>query len=204
MMPETQGMRVYILAGGRATRIGRNKSLMTLGGEAVLAKQLRVLETLCDSVVIVANDDAPYRAFGCRVIPDIYRDAGPLGGLHAALTDLGTGRCLVLATDMPFLSAPLIRFLWHHDPSGHVVVPVKAGKLEPLHAVYAGACLDSVEMILSAGRRKILDFYPHVKTVFVEEAAWKAVEPDAACFLNINTREDLAAAVRLLEKRSRS
>jgi len=198
--PQTSRMSIYILAGGRATRIGRNKSLMTLGGEAILAIQLRVLRPLSDAVTIVANDDAPYRDFGCRVIPDIYRGVGPLGGLHAALTDLDRGRCFVLATDMPFLSAPLIRFLWDYDPAADAVVPVKEKKFEPLHAVYASNCLDAVEKLLSAGRRKIIDFYPRVKTLYVKEEEWKTAGPGAACFLNINTGEELARAERLLKQ----
>jgi len=192
--------RTYILAGGKATRIGRNKSLLELHGEAILLRQLRVLKPLSETIVIVANKKSLYRSFGCRVIPDIYKHQGPLGGLHAALTDLGEGRCLVLATDMPFLSAPLIRFLESYAPDADVVVPLKEGKSEPLHAMYSTRCLKAISLILSKGRRKILDFYPHVKTVYAEEKTWTAAEPDARCFMNINTEEDLRAAEALLKK----
>ena len=66
---------------------------------------------MADDIRIVANDRERYAGLGLRVIPDAVPDAGPLGGLYTALLDAAHDRMLILACDLPFVTAALLQRL---------------------------------------------------------------------------------------------
>src|SRR5215211_755209 len=101
-----------ILAGGRARRLGgADKAALAIGGARIIDRQLAALSAVADDVRIVANDRDRYAGLGVRVIPDALPGRGPLGGLHAALLDAAHDRVLVLACDLPFVTAALLERL---------------------------------------------------------------------------------------------
>jgi hypothetical protein len=82
-----RGVSAAILAGGRARRFGgADKASLIVGGARIIDRQLGALDTVADDIRIVANEPDRYATLGVRVIPDQIAGAGPLGGLHAALT----------------------------------------------------------------------------------------------------------------------
>src|SRR5579864_4053041 len=83
-----------VLAGGRAMRFGRrDKSALVIDGLTILDRQTGMLSAVADDVMVVREDLVP----GC----------GPLGGLHTALSRAQHDATLVLACDMPFVTAAL-------------------------------------------------------------------------------------------------
>jgi molybdenum cofactor guanylyltransferase len=108
--PERQPLSAAILAGGKSSRMGRDKALLPLvdGGAPMLAIVLDRLSAVADDLLVVAVDRERYEPFGARVVPDLYPGGGPLVGIHAAVAHAKHQHCLVVACDMPFLSAPLL------------------------------------------------------------------------------------------------
>ncbi|SFJ24375.1 molybdopterin-guanine dinucleotide biosynthesis protein A [Paenibacillus sp. UNC496MF] len=108
-----------LLAGGRSSRMGRNKALLPVGGkpllrlaaEAMLALGLRRVVVACGPAER-ANEYGPLLAGLPGEIgfaADRFPDSGPLAGLHAALTSMpAPGYGFAMACDMPALSAPLL------------------------------------------------------------------------------------------------
>jgi molybdopterin-guanine dinucleotide biosynthesis protein A len=80
-----------------------------------------------------------------------------------------------------------------------VVVPVLKGELQPLHAIYSKRCIGPIQDMVAQGVFRIYDFFPQVATLRLEEAAWRAADPEHRSFANINTQEELMRAERLLE-----
>src|SRR5262249_51032067 len=101
-----------ILAGGRATRFdGRDKSALVVGGRTILERQIEVLSKVAGDLMIVGGPARPDLAAGIRQVPDSVPGCGPLGGLHAELAAARGAATVVLACDMPYVTAPLINFL---------------------------------------------------------------------------------------------
>jgi molybdenum cofactor guanylyltransferase len=91
----------FVLAGGRSSRMGRDKALLILNGETLVQRALRTLAEVCDEVAIAGG--APHlQQFG-RLIPDPIPDSGPLAGIVAALEQSGCEWNLFLAVDVPFV-----------------------------------------------------------------------------------------------------
>ncbi len=183
-----------ILAGGASSRMGTNKALLEFRGRPLLARQLDLLRPIFERVVVGANDPAPYARFGVEVVPDALRERCALTGIHAIVAASGTGHAFVLACDLPFLSPALIESLLARRAEGDVVVPVTSRGPEPLHAVYARACLPAIEACAREGRWKATAFHDRVRVleVPVREEDW-TVEGRSP-FLNVNTPDDLRSA----------
>ncbi|HEY4745534.1 MAG TPA: formate dehydrogenase accessory sulfurtransferase FdhD, partial [Desulfuromonadaceae bacterium] len=125
------GIAGVILAGGESRRMGRNKAMLTVGGERMIESAYRCLAELFDEVLLVTNTPEVYDFIPCRKINDIYPGMGPLAGIHAALSACNAERAFVTGCDMPSLNAALIRELCAMPDDLDVVIPETPGGLEP-------------------------------------------------------------------------
>lgn len=193
-----------ILAGGGATRYGgRPKGLERVGGRRIIDRVAEVLRETTDELLLVANaPDADSWLPGVRTRADVRPGLGALGGLHAALTHAG-GAILLVAWDMPFVPAALLRALRAHgeaeDECADAVLPSSDGSrrgVEPLCAWYAHACLEPIEAALDAGDRRVVAFHEHVNAAAMPLSDVARFGDPAVMFGNVNTPADLARAER--------
>ncbi len=195
-----------VLAGGRSTRMGRDKALLRLDGESLIRRQLRLLKESGVKRLLVAGaagesvEGSALRAEippGVAWLADSRPDCGPLAGIAGALARLEPGEThlLVLAVDLPRLGvgllSQLIRDAQQTPDAG--VVPVVAGRWEPLVAVYPQAGLDSALIRLDRGALSVQDWVREgMRNAWMRE---RVMTPDeAASFLNWNHPEDLPGA----------
>src|SRR5712675_3270402 len=115
---------IFVLAGGKSTRMGSDKAFVQLEGRTLLARSLDLARSVSADVCIVGSREkfAPF----APVVEDIFRDCGPLGGIHAALRVSQGDINLMLAVDMPFVSQQFLEYLIGQAssaPDAIVVVP---------------------------------------------------------------------------------
>jgi molybdenum cofactor guanylyltransferase len=191
---------VFVLAGGKSTRMGTDKAFVVLDGQIFLAKALELARGVSPDVRIV-GDATTFRAFA-PVVEDIFRDCGPLGGIHAALRATRTELNLMLAVDSPFVTRELLEFLVDRarDSRAIVTVPQCEGRLQPLCAVYRREFADVAEKSLRAGRFKIGALFEQQIALVIGESELQAAGFPAAMFGNLNTPEELAAAGTVLHR----
>jgi len=96
----------YVLAGGRSSRMGRDKALIALAGRPLIEHSVTKLRRICADVHILSND--PVLASFAPVVPDIHPNCGPIGGIEAALAHSGHDWNLFLPVDMPLLPTALL------------------------------------------------------------------------------------------------
>jgi molybdenum cofactor guanylyltransferase len=179
-----------IMAGGKATRMGgRPKSFLVVEGRRIVDRQLELLRPRHDEIFLVANDVARYAPLGLPVHPDVVEGAGPLAGILAAVLAARAERVIVLACDMPFVTAEALDLLEEGDED--VVVPVVGGRPEPLLARYSRACAAPIRARLEAGERKVTSFFADVTVRELPEAQLRALDPTLRFLSNCNAPEDL-------------
>jgi len=184
-----------LIAGGQGSRLGGvAKGLIRLDGEPLVARTLRLFGEVFARSLVVANDAEPYAAFGAPVVPDRIAGRGAPGGLHAALDAALSPWVFTAGCDMPYLSAPAVRWLWEQRGAAPAVAVVWRGKLQPLHAFWSRGCLPTVERMLAGGQPSMWQLATAVGARLVGEEAWREIDPDGRAFVNVNTREE---AVRL-------
>lgn len=190
-----------ILAGGRARRLGgRDKAALQVGRSAILERQLALLRSLVDRILIVANDDTPYAQYGVPVVHDRVEGAGALGGLYTAIDAAATPRVLVLACDLPFLTKDFLSRLMTEGRDVDVVLPRTRDGFHPLCAAYSDRAGVEFGVQLARGVRKITDAIEGSAGLTVRELnpdELLAYDPHFTLFFNVNTPDDYARAIEL-------
>jgi len=184
----------FILAGGLSRRMGTPKGLLRIDGETILERVARTAGAIVGRLSVVSDRAEEVDFLKLPVLADTFKRCGPLGGLHAALGAASSESVLILACDLPFVSARLIRSLWSvHNPAG-VTIPCAGGRIHPLCGFYAKRLLPAVESRLMADENAMRPFLEAVGAEFVPLESLPDPVPDWH-LLNINTPQDLAAAV---------
>lgn len=184
---------VVILAGGEGSRIGGGKPFRTLGGERLIDRALRAARDWSDDVRIALRSPGQAGGLDLPVLLDDPGLEGPLAGLASALAAAGgAGRRLVLTApcDAPFLPHDLAFRLQEAIGGNGAALAEGGGDLQPACALWRTWALERLPDYLRTGRRSLLGF---AETIGFARARW-----DPACFLNVNTPEDLAKAERRL------
>ena len=158
-----------ILAGGLASRFGgTDKGALLVDGRTIFDRQVAELSSLTDDVLVVRATDAARdgvtQGIGPRVVADLVPGCGPLGGLHAALSEARGDAVFVVACDMPYVTAPFIAYLFSHASEVDIVVPQTERGYHPLCAVYTRACLEPVAARLADRRLAMRDLVAAMRT----------------------------------------
>jgi molybdopterin-guanine dinucleotide biosynthesis protein A len=181
-----------LLAGGKSSRMGRDKAGILVDGRPLWERQLGILRRLGPAELFISGKpDGPYADAGLEIVPDLTPGCGPLSGLEASFRYATQPLVLVLAIDLPAMTAEFLSRLLSFAGAGDGgVIPRLDGRFEPLAAIYSRACLPLVQERLHSG-----DFSMRG---FVREAIacqlvipWELPPVDATCFVNVNTPADL-------------
>ena len=123
------------------------------------------------------------------------RSGGALGGLHAALAACTSEWAIVVACDLPFVTAELFTYLSSLRENHDAVVPVQAdGRPQPLAALYRiDPCRQRAAELIESGRRRPLDLLELVNTHWVPFRDLRNLDQAEKFFVNINTPEDYDA-----------
>ncbi len=194
----------FVLAGGLSQRMGQPKRDLPLGGEPMIARQIRLLSLLCGSVGVVGGPKPPTGAsyFFCG---DEWPGRGPLGGIFSGLARTRTEYNLFMGCDMPFLTPLLLRYISERALAGRADVTAPEShdrRVQPLCAVYRRRARAAIRMSLMQGKNKTSGFYGRVCCSVVRwpELSRAGFRPDI--FTNINTPEDYRAARTVIEWKS--
>jgi molybdopterin-guanine dinucleotide biosynthesis protein A len=184
---------VAILAGGQATRFGgRDKGSLLVGGLSILERQLREVSQVADEVLLVGAHAAPVLAgVPIRIVADRVTGAGPLGGLDAALAAAGRDHVMIIAGDMPYVSAQLVAFLTSLGHDADAVVPRTERGYHTLCAVYARSCASFVARRLAARAFAMKHLLGDVKVRAVDTGELAVFGDPDRLLANVNTPADL-------------
>jgi molybdopterin-guanine dinucleotide biosynthesis protein A len=191
-----------ILAGGRATRFnGRDKSGLMVDGRTILERQIDTLAPLAGEVLIVGAPHVVPSRPEIRAVADIVPGSGPLGGIHAALTEARAEVVFVAACDMPFLTGPFVEYLCSLADTAPIVVPRTEERLHPLCAVYSRACLDVAARLLAERRLAMRALLSAVPTREVTEMEMSRFGTPSRLLANVNTPAEYANLEALQDHR---
>ena len=177
--------------------MGTDKSQLLIENQTFVERIANTLLTITNSVRLVAAHEN-HENSKLPLVPDIYPQWGALGGLHAAVTACRREWAIVVACDLPFVTAELFDRLASLREDYDAVVPIQQdGRLQPLCALYrAETCARWATELIEAGRRRPLDLIESVNTRRVEFAEIANLAQAERFFVNINTPEDYYGVLR--------
>ena len=193
----SRGASLVVLAGGRSSRMGRDKAFLKLSGRPIIEHIITKLKPLFENIIIVANDKRRYRGLGIAVYEDIIPKRGPLSGIHSGLLNTKTYYNFVVACDMPYMNIKLAKYLLSRLQDGCDVIACKIrGRYEPLFAIYGKGCLGAIEEQLSSADTKITRFFSKVKVNTITHKEAEKIDTELRSFRNINTIGEYKGTIR--------
>jgi len=190
-------MTSIILAGGKSSRLGRNKALQVIEGKSLIQWVIDRLAILSTEIIIAT---AHGKAIPCssaveiKTVADIYPGKGPLVGIYSGLIASSSSRAIVVGCDTPFLSVGLLEYMTQLCSTFDVVVPRIGKKVEPLCAVYSKNCLVPMQGLLEQNELRISALFSMVRVRYIEEAEINRFDPEHLSFFNINSQDNLEKA----------
>lgn len=178
-----------LLAGGKSSRMGRDKAFLEIKGEPLWQRQLATLRHLAPEQLMISG---PCREEWSEyeIVADELATAGPLAGVAAALRKCATPRLIVLAIDLPEMTSDFLRSLLQLCGNRKGVVPLRSDRFEPLVAVYPAECATLAEAALRDGDFSMQRFVRRAweQDLLLERAISGA---ETVLFANLNTPADL-------------
>jgi molybdenum cofactor guanylyltransferase len=183
-----------VLAGGRSVRFGGEKAVALLDGRPLLDWAAARLRSVCARVAINvrAGSEAESVALA-QSLQTLYDEAGdalgPLAGVKVGLNWAGAQGARLLAVspcDAPLLPDDLYVRLLQHADGGPAMAETRDGR-QPLCALWPVTSLPDVRDALRGGA------HPPTWQMLESIGARKVFFDAPEAFVNINTREDLAA-----------
>jgi molybdopterin-guanine dinucleotide biosynthesis protein A len=192
-----------ILAGGKSVRYGHDKILEKINNTNLLDRVISQLEPISKDIIIVTANERAFTHLAdrknIRIVNDIIPGMGSLGGVYTGLVESRTHQNLVVAADMPFLNRDLLRYMIDVADGYDFTLPHINEWYEPLHAIYSKNCIASARAIFDQGKKVIVELFNYVKVRYVEAEEIDRYDPQHLSFFNINTRQDMERALKIME-----
>jgi len=183
-----------LLAGGKSSRMGRDKAFLEIEGQPLWRRQIETLQSLSpEQLVISGPPREAWRKF--EIVADVIAGAGPLAGVATALRKCPSPHLLVLAVDLPAMSADFLRSLLARCRDDQGIVPRSSRGIEPLAAVYPARSVALAAASLLSRDFSMASFVQRaLREKLVREHAISP--PEENLFANLNTPVDYENARR--------
>ncbi len=184
-----------VLAGGKSSRMGTDKTELNYHGKSQLKHTVELLENnLLPTYVSVATNQ---QIENFKTIQDKFVDLGSFGAICSAFQQNPNKAWLVLATDVPFVDDKLIKLLLQHRNPQKIATAIKGKSkqfVEPLIAIYEPKAYPVLLSYLAQG-------YSCPRKVLINSDV-EIIEVDDNLIRNINTPEEFQNAINDLKKQS--
>ncbi|MEB3102656.1 molybdenum cofactor guanylyltransferase [Ferviditalea candida] len=192
-----------ILSGGRSSRMGSSKALLSINGMTMIERLTSLADGLPGETIIISNpsDEQKIKALcgdRAEVVLDepSFQGEGPLAGMLTAMTRCKADWYMVLSNDMPYIDHAFLNGLKHHVESHQpfadfeAYVPEQDGRIHPFPGVYRDQA-SRIEELLRRKRKSIRSLLDNIRSSLIPEQVWNRWSAAADPFFNMNTPEDL-------------
>jgi len=188
-------MTAMILAGGKSSRMGKDKALLPFGDHTVLENLTHTVTPLFEETIVIVDCDSKLEGLdlkGASVSEDIIKNRGPLAGIYSGFCDSKKGAGCVFTCDMPLVNEKLIRELaeaWESDLDV-LCFQDEEGGLEPFPGIYSKQSRLLIRSVLDNGDGSMQQYLSvaNMKSLTL-------TQENAGVFMNMNTMEDYHAAL---------
>lgn len=176
-----------ILAGGKSTRMGKNKALLTINEQRFIDKIAGELGGFSE-VLISAAEKGVYEDTGLCVVYDEHRDIGSLEGIYQILRAAKEEYVFICAADMPFVTKELVSYMTEFVCSDYDCYVLTDEKhIHPLCGIYSKKMLAQVRACIESGNYRLMRLLNSVRTKYIQ---LEYTSFDKKVVKNINTKAE--------------
>jgi molybdopterin-guanine dinucleotide biosynthesis protein A len=201
------GRSAIVLAGGRSSRMGADKTTLPLGGMTMLGRVVMELWQAFDEVVVVAGPHqspahSALSGTAALLICDAEQFQGPVKALRMGLAAVHHEVAFACACDLPMVSRELAVALCNMAAGRDAAIPLVESRLQVLHAAYRKSCIPLLDAMIARGERRLQNLSHLLNARIVTEDELRYHDPELLSFFNVNTPGDYARAQQI-EARTR-
>ena len=200
-VPKKHG--VVILAGGRSSRMGQAKALLTIDDKPLIAHLVQMFTEMFADIVVAAAPEQELPPLPVTIVRDEVAYQGPVSGIYHGLSAAQRSLNFVVSCDILFPSLSLISYLLSQAEGYEVVVPHWEQRYQPLFAIYRKTVVPYLQDQLRRGELRPVFLFEKVRTRKIAEEEIRRFDPEGLSFLNMNTPEDYQAALSHRDSRAR-
>jgi molybdopterin-guanine dinucleotide biosynthesis protein A len=189
-----------ILAGGAGKRFdGITKANLVIGGKSLISRITDTIRDVFDEIIIVTNTPEEFSDLHrYKIVTDQFKNAGPLGGIHAALKASSKDALFVFAGDMPLLDKRFIlrQIEFYNNHKCDILVPRINSLREPLHSIYNLTLINQLEKYLREDNDcAVIEFFEEVNVRYMY---LKDTIKNKNMFANVNSPADISMIEKIL------
>lgn len=144
-----------ILAGGKSKRMGLNKSFLKVGEVTMIERTTELMKSLFDRVILITNTPDEYKFLGIEMFEDIYKNVGPLAGIHSGLAHSITDKNFIISCDMPFVNKGVIEFIINYKTNKSITITKADGFVQQLCGLYSKQDLQEIVELIEDDKLEI-------------------------------------------------
>lgn len=186
-----------ILAGGKSSRMGEDKALLEYEGKYFIEKIAEELSFFDEKIIARGNNSSltEITDSSWQVIPDIYPEHGPMGGMHSALKLCESDAMFAVTCDMPLITGKLVSQICEaFDQQYDALIAVTSdGKYHPLCGIYRKELYASMEEYLKEDNNRMMAVLRNARTKYFQLG-----EKESEQLANVNTREEYGQMLKSL------
>ena len=181
-----------VLAGGKSSRMGFDKSTMVLQNKKLIESTIKKLDSLFDDIIISVDGLEKKSEFNHdKIVVDKVKGVGPLGGMISALEMAQSDRLFVIPCDMPVIDIKYISFMMKYMDDNEIILSEKNGYFEPFPGFYSKSLIPRIEELINQNRCSIRSIFECSRTKVISESEWKKLGFSEEIFTNLNTTQDV-------------
>ena len=202
-----QSITAIIIAGGKSSRMGTDKLLLEINGEQLIKKVVSMCNSIFPKTILITNTPEDYKFLNIKMFSDIYKNYGPLSGVHSGLVNSETETNFIISADMPFVNELLINHLLKINSAKQIILPSVENKIQPLCGIYKKSCAALAEKLLQKAKNqsgkaktkiKLFDLINAVDTDIIDVSQEPFCHKDL--FFNMNTKDDYSYVNKNFDK----
>lgn len=193
-----------VLAGGKSHRMGREKALLPIGDKTIIEILIDKLKPLFPKIILSTNTPNDFLFLKIKMVEDFYKNAGPLGGIHAGLVESNTEKNFIISCDLPLMETDMINFICNFETDNKIKVCKIGDHIEPTFGVYSKSIVDDLEVLLNLHLQHGLDIKELSVQNLIDKVGAEIIDPtylpfyNNDVFYNMNTFEDYLYVSRKL------
>ncbi|WP_088105584.1 molybdenum cofactor guanylyltransferase [Halalkalibacter urbisdiaboli] len=171
-----------------------------IGQKTLIEHQVNELKKICKEVILVTSHPSHYLPLlgnSSRMITNYFKGSQRLSALHAALSLSKNDWLWVVTSDMPFLSADAILFMYTFKKEGlQLITSEYNGSIQPFHSLYERSCADITNQLLEQENASIMSLLEKVNFKVIDNEKFEAIKIDKPFQLRVKSFEDYQEAKR--------
>lgn len=179
-----------ILAGGKSSRLGKDKGSLMIGNKKMVSHVIDTVKSIgITDILLITNQPELYKEYENIIHQDIIKDVGPMGGIYSGLKFSKHEFNLVLACDAPLVDEDIIQLLLNQFESPISILSFR-DKQHPLIGIYSKSIINHLESEIHNNRLRLVDCIKDLNGKIIPVEKYAQLD-ETNVFTNVNTVEDL-------------